>query len=118
MLKTIITISPVIINTNTLERSFISSKEEIFEPLTFDSSDIEQFKELKDFLVGMLKKFISGIDVRLLSFKLISCTKNENEISINYTVLLPDTITISNAYVKSYNISIFHPLARKALAYA
>lgn len=118
MLKTTITISPIIINRNTLERSFVSSKEEIFEPLIFDSSETEPFKELKDFLISVLKKYISGIDIRLVPFKLMSCTKNENELSINYTILLPDNITITNAYIKSYNISVFHPLARKALAYA
>ena len=118
MHNTFFTIVPIIINTQTLERFLISSKDTHYEPISINSNECGVNDDIDTCLSKLMNKYITNINTRILQYRILSISKNETKISINYGVVVPHTVKTTNAYIKNYNIGILHPLVRKALAYA
>lgn len=118
MLNTVFTIVPIVIDTSKLERLFISSQENYYHPIVVDSSECINCQTILSCLSLTLQKYITNIETNLLQYRILSCTKIDSLISVNYTVVLPMPVELNNCYIKHHNVSILHPLVRKALAYA
>jgi|688.fasta_scaffold165387_3 hypothetical protein len=118
MLSTVFSIIPIIIDTKKLERLFISSQEKFYYPIIIDCTECVDCDTVTNCISLCLKKYITNIETQLLQYRILSCTKTDSVISINYAVVVPDSIELKNCYIKNYNISVLHPLVRKALAYA
>lgn len=120
MLKTRINIVAIVIDTSTseLSKSFISSCQDKYEPISFDTVDCEDCDTMTRCLAKLMNKYVLDVDTRLLQYHQLSCTKTQDCIYINYAVVIPSYIRLaSNTILKSYNVSILNPLARKSLAY-
>lgn len=118
MLNTVFSIVPIIINTKTLERFFLSSQENFYHPIIVESIQCIDSDSIMDCISLGLKKYILNIETKLLQYKILSATKTDNIISINYAIILPDSVETENCYIKPYNIAILNPLVRKAMSYA
>lgn len=118
MLSTVFSIVPIIIDTKKLERLFISSQDKFYHPIIVNSTECINCNTILSCISLDLKKYILNIETQLLQYKILSCTKTDSVISINYAVIIPDSVEIKNCYIKNHNIAILHPLVRKALAYA
>lgn len=106
------------IKDNMLSKSFISVNENQYEPITFDINNCKDCNSVSECLAKIIDPYLIDLDAQLLQYHLLSCSKQQDCIFINYAVIIPGHIRLADhTILKSYNVSIVNPIVRKALAY-
>lgn len=120
MLNTKINIVAIVVDIkdNLLSKSFISINENIYEPINLDVNNCEDCSSISECLAETIGSYLIDLDAQLLQYHLLSCSKQQDCIFINYAVIIPGHVRLADhTILKSYNVSIVNPIVRKALAY-